>query len=72
MRHCANAKRRVRRRNVGRVMDDDFYSEYLLVETAHCALPDLGLAAMAAGVVVVALALIGVGAMWVMGKLRTW
>lgn len=53
-------------------MDDDFYSEYLLVETAHCALPDLGLAAMAAGVVVVALALIGVGAMWVMGKLRTW
>lgn len=59
-------------RSVGHVMDDDFESEYLLINTAHCALPDLGVAAMAAGVVVVALALIGASAAWLMNKLRPW
>lgn len=47
---------------------DDFESDYLILETPSCALPDLRFVAFAAGVVVVALAIIIVA----VRKLRTW
>lgn len=52
--------------------NDDFYPDYHLEESPIIESDDLRFVAFAAGAVVVALALIGVGVTWFIGKVKPW